>query len=77
MTHSDLEEYSDRELEAELERRNKLRKEGFCSYCRKPFDSDSPCRLHEVPQWGFHYGNRVTIASTYSLGTIPVKRLGE
>jgi len=48
MIHSDLEEYSDRELEMELERRNKLRKEGFCSYCRRPLDSDLPCRHHEI-----------------------------
>lgn len=47
MSHSDLESYSDRELENELERRQKLRRAGLCSYCRQPFESDLPCRYHE------------------------------
>lgn len=42
----DLDEYSDDELEAERQRRVKLRARGQCPYCRQDFE-DPPCRHPE------------------------------
>lgn len=54
----DLEEYTDAELRAELDRRNLERRNGNCSYCKRPLRdapqafpaADAPveeCRYHE------------------------------
>ena len=53
MYDKDLEEYTDSELNAELNRRSLLRKQGLCSYCKQPLaqrdeDETLRCRIHEL-----------------------------
>jgi hypothetical protein len=49
----DLEEYRDEVLIAELKRREDLRSQGLCSYCKKPLAASAAppeaklCRYHE------------------------------
>lgn len=42
----DLDEYSEHVLVAELKRRNALRVENLCDYCRRSADS-TPCKFPE------------------------------
>ena len=41
-----LDEYTDAQLEAELERRRWRRNAGLCDYCERP-PTDPPCRFPE------------------------------
>ena len=43
----DLDEYRDEELLNELQRRQAMRKQGRCSYCKQPIHSEKECRLHD------------------------------
>lgn len=44
--HKDLDEYTEKELKAELERRKDLRDEGRCDYC-KQLGNTPDCRYPE------------------------------
>lgn len=43
----DLDEYTDEQLHAELERRLAKRLDGLCSYCDKPLGPERVCKQHE------------------------------
>lgn len=45
----ELEDYSDAELQIEIERRTKLRAAGMCDYCERPLTSHT-CKKANAPQ---------------------------
>jgi hypothetical protein len=65
----ELKDYTDEELEVELDRRNFHRKKGECSYCHEPFGRRDWCKFHESGEmvngeWCF-WGGRIKKAIPY------------
>lgn len=66
----DLDELEDSEIIVELSRRVKCAKDGVCSYCSRPLDSEPPCKMRkhhsstddEEPEPGFDEDHMIRVS---------------
>lgn len=54
----DIDEYTEKELNDELERRNQLRDQGKCDYCQQ-YGNTPPCKFPERHKKAEHWWNNV------------------